>query len=99
MIELITIILSIVSILVWTSIFRQTFSTTEGFRYKLHFARTLIEAVNFPPLNCRYCISFWLGLVLSITFVNVFYMVIFLYFAFIEGNDLLDWCKEQINKF
>jgi hypothetical protein len=75
------IIISILAILGWTSLFKQTFSTTEGFRYKYDFARTLISSVDFKPFNCSYCLSFWTGLTLSICLLDISYMVIFLYFA------------------
>ena len=75
------IIISILSILGWTNIFKQTFSTTEGFRYKYYFARTLISSVDVKPFNCAYCLSFWTGLSLSICLLDISYMVIFLYFA------------------
>ena len=75
------IIISILSILAWTSLFKQTFSTTEGFRYKYYFARTLISSVDVKPFNCAYCLSFWIGLVFTIVFMDITYMVIFLYFA------------------
>ena len=75
------IIISILSILGWTNIFKQTFSTTEGFRYKYYFARTLISSVDVKPFNCAYCLSFWTGLTLSIVLLDISYMVIFLYFA------------------
>ena len=78
---MIVIIISILSILGWTNIFKQTFSTTEGFRYKYYFARTLISSVDIKPFNCAYCLSFWTGLSLSICLLDISYMVIFLYFA------------------
>ena len=78
---MIVIIISILAILGWTNIFKQTFSTTEGFRYKYYFARTLISSVDIKPFNCAYCLSFWTGLSLSICFLDISYMVIFLYFA------------------
>ena len=78
---MIVIITSIIVILGWTEIFKQTFSTTEGFRYKYHFARTLISSMDVKPLNCAYCLSFWTGLALSIVLLDISYMVIFLYFA------------------
>ena len=78
---MIVIIISILSILGWTNIFKQTFSTTEGFRYKYYFARTLISSVDVKPFNCAYCLSFWTGLNLSICLLDISYMVIFLYFA------------------
>ena len=78
---MIVIIISILAILGWTNIFKQTFSTTEGFRYKYYFARTLISSVDVKPFNCAYCLSFWTGLSLSICLLDISYMVIFLYFA------------------
>ena len=75
------IIISILAVLAWTSIFKQTFSTKEGFRYKYYFARTLISSIDIKPFNCSYCLSFWTGLTLSIAFMDLSYMVIFLYFA------------------
>ena len=75
------IIISILAILGWTSLFKQTFSTTEGFRYKYYFARTLISSIDVKPFNCAYCLSFWTSLSLSIAFMDITYMVIFLYFA------------------
>ena len=78
---MIIIIISILAILGWTNIFKQTFSTTEGFRYKYYFARTLISSVDVKPFNCAYCLSFWTGLSLSICLLDISYMVIFLYFA------------------
>jgi len=78
---MIIIIISILAILGWTSIFSQTFTTTEGFRYKYYFARALISSVDIKPFNCAYCLSFWVGLTLSICLLDLSYMVIFLYFA------------------
>ena len=78
---MIIIIISILAILGWTSIFSQTFSTKEGFRYKYNFARTLISSIDIKPFNCAYCLSFWTGLSLSIVLLDISYMVIFLYFA------------------
>ena len=75
------IVISILAILGWTSLFKQTFTTTEGFRYKYYFARTLISSVDVKPFNCAYCLSFWTGLTLSICLLDITYMVIFLYFA------------------
>jgi len=78
---MIIIIISILTILAWTSIFKQTFSTKEGFKYRYYFARTLISSVDVKPFNCAYCLSFWTGLTLSICLLDISYMVIFLYFA------------------
>jgi len=75
------IIISILTILAWTSLFKQTLSTKEGFKYRYYFARTLISSVDVKPFNCAYCLSFWTGLTLSICLLDLSYMVIFLYFA------------------
>ena len=75
------IIISILTILAWTSIFKQTFSTKEGFKYRYYFARTLISSVDIKPFNCAYCLSFWIGLAFTIVSLDLSYMVIFLYFA------------------
>ena len=78
---MIIIIISILAILGWTSLFKQTFTIKEGFRYRYHFARTLIRSMDVKPFNCSYCLSFWVGLTLSIVLLDISYMVIFLYFA------------------
>jgi hypothetical protein len=64
------IIISILAILGWTSLFKQTFTTKEGF-----------YTLDFKPLSCAYCLSFWTGLTFTIAFIDITYMVIFLYFA------------------
>lgn len=103
------IIISIISILGWTSLFKQTFTTKEGFKYRFKILAPLlrrIEKINITgierhkgkPFNCAYCLSFWIGLVFTIAFIDLSYMVIFLYFAFRDGNDLLEWCKNNIDK-
>ena len=89
---MIIIIISILAILGWTSIFNQTFTTTEGFRYVIKILAPLlkrIEDINITgieghegrPFNCAYCLSFFIGLTLSIVLLDISYMVIFLYFA------------------
>ena len=89
---MIIIIISILSILGWTSLFKQTFSTTEGFKHRFKLIAPLlrrIEKINITgieghegkPFNCAYCLSFWTGLSLSIAFMDITYMIIFLYFA------------------
>ena len=86
------IIISILAILGWTSLFKQTFTTKEGFKYRFKLLAPLlrkIEDINITrieghegkPLNCAYCLSFWIGLTFSIAFMDITYMVIFLYFA------------------
>ena len=75
------IIISILTILGWTSLFKQTFSTKEGFRYVYEPISKILYTLDFKPLNCAYCLSFWFGLVLTIAFMDITYMVIFLYFA------------------
>jgi hypothetical protein len=86
------IVISILAILGWTSLFKQTFTTKEGFKYRFKLLAPLlrkIEDINITrieghegkPLNCAYCLSFWIGLTFSIAFMDITYMVIFLYFA------------------
>ena len=95
---MIVIIISILVILGWTSIFSQTFTTKEGFRYRYNFARTLISSIDIKPFNCAYCLSFWIGLASSIVSLDISYMVIFLYFAFRDGNDLIEYFKNNIDR-
>ena len=68
----------------WTNIFSQTFSTTEGFKYKYNLARTLISAVDVKPVNCAFCLSFWVGVTLSIIFMDITFMSIFLFYVIKE---------------
>lgn len=75
------IIISIIAILGWTDIFKQTFSTTEGFNYRYKAISKILYAIDYKPFNCAYCLSFWTGLVFTIAFMDLSYMVIFLYFA------------------
>jgi len=75
------IIISILVILGWTNLFKQTFTTKEGFRYVYQPISKILYALDFKPLSCAYCLSFWFGLVLSIGSLDISYMVIFLYFA------------------
>jgi hypothetical protein len=89
---MIIIIISILTILAWTSIFKQTFTIKEGFKYRFKLIAPLlkrIEDVNITgieghkgkPFNCAYCLSFWIGLAFTIVSLDLSYMVIFLYFA------------------
>ena len=75
------IIISILSILGWTSLFKQTFTTKEGFKYVYQPISKILYTLDFKPLSCAYCLSFWIGLVLTIGSLDLSYMVIFLYFA------------------
>jgi hypothetical protein len=75
------IIISILTILAWTSLFKQTFTTKEGFRYVYQPISKILYTLDFKPLNCAYCLSFWIGLIFSIAFIDLSYMIIFLYFA------------------
>ena len=75
------IVISILTILAWTSLFKQTFSTKECFKYVYQPISKILYTLDFKPLNCAYCLSFWLGLTFSIAFMDITYMVIFLYFA------------------
>ena len=89
---MILIIISILAILGWTSLFKQTFTIKEGFKHRFKLIAPLlrrIEKINITgieghegkPFNCAYCLSFWTGLSLSICLLDISYMVIFLYFA------------------
>tara|TARA_R110000851_G_scaffold123549_3_gene253418 strand:- start:150 stop:449 length:300 start_codon:yes stop_codon:yes gene_type:complete len=95
---MIVIIISILAILGWTSLFKQTFSTKEGFKYVYEPISKILSALDFKPLNCAYCLSFWIGLGLSIASLDICYMVVFLYFAFRDGNDLVEWFKNNIDR-
>lgn len=75
------IIISILAILGWTSLFKQTFTTKEGFKYVYEPISKILYTLDFKPLNCAYCLSFWIGLIFSIAFMDLSFMVIFLYFA------------------
>ena len=75
------IIISILTILAWTSLFKQTFTTKEGFKYVYQPISKILYTLDFKPLSCAYCLSFWIGLIFSIAFIDITYMVIFLYFA------------------
>ncbi len=92
------IIISILAILGWTSLFKQTFSTKEGFRYVYEPISKILYTLDFKPLNCAYCLSFWIGLAFSIVSLDISYMVIFLYFAFRDGNDLIELFKNNIDR-
>jgi len=74
------IIISILAVLAWTSLFKQTFTTKEGFKYVYEPISKILYTLDFKPLNCSYCLSFWIGLALSIAFMDLSYMIIFLYF-------------------
>ena len=89
---MIIIIITILAILGWTELFKQTFTTKEGFKHRFKILAPLlkrIEDINITgieghkgkPFNCAYCLSFWVGLTLSIVLLDISYMVIFLYFA------------------
>ena len=75
------IIISILAILAWTNLFKQTFSTKEGFKYEYGSISKILYVIDHKPINCAYCLSFWVGLIFSIAFLDISYMVIFLYFA------------------
>ena len=53
------IIISILSILGWTSLFKQTFTTKEGFRYVYQPISKILYTLDFKPVSCAYCLSFW----------------------------------------
>ena len=80
---MIIIITSILLILGWTELFKQTFDLEGGFQYKYS---SLVKAMDFKPFNCAFCLSFWLGLALSITLLDATYMFIFLFYV-LKTND------------
>ena len=75
------IIISILTILGWTSLFKQTFTTKEGFKYVYEPISKILYTLDFKPVSCAYCLSFWIGIAFTIVFMDLSYMVIFLYFA------------------
>ena len=75
------IIISILTILGWTSLFKQTFTTKEGFKYVYEPISKILYTLDFKPVSCAYCLSFCIGLAFTIVFMDLSYMVIFLYFA------------------
>ena len=79
--EIEIIILAVISILAWTSIFQQTFNTKEGFQYKYLWLSLLLIRIDVKPINCAYCLSFWTGLILSIVFLDLTYMSVFLFYV------------------
>ena len=52
------IIISILAILGWTSLFKQTFTTKEGFRYVYEPISKILYTLDFKPVSCAYCLSF-----------------------------------------
>ena len=85
------IIISILLIYGWTNLFKQTFTTKQGFQYKFKILDPLlirIEKINITgkeghegkPFNCAYCLSFWVGCLLSIILLDLSYMTIFLFY-------------------
>ena len=79
--EIEIVILVVIGILAWTSIFQQTFNTKEGFQYKYLWLSLLLIRIDVKPINCSYCLSFWTGLILSIVFLDLTYMSVFLFYV------------------
>jgi len=75
------IVITIISILAWTELFKQTYDTKEGFQFKYRWLTPLLVDIDFKPINCAYCLSFWSGLILSIIFMDLTYMFVFLFYA------------------
>jgi hypothetical protein len=75
------IVISIITILGLTELFKQTFNTVEGFQYRYRWLTPLLSKIDFKPINCAYCLSFWTGLLFSIVFLDVTYMSIFLFYV------------------
>jgi len=75
------IVISILSILLWTSLFSQTFDTKNGFNYKYKLLKSVLSKIDFKPINCAFCLSFWVGVILTCIFWDVTYMSIFLFYV------------------
>jgi hypothetical protein len=86
------IIITILLLLGWAELFKQTFSTKEGFKHRFKLIAPLlkrIEKINITgieghegkPFNCAYCLSAWIGFGLAIISMDLSYTIIFLYFA------------------
>jgi len=85
------IIISILAILGWTELFKQTFTIKEGFKHRFKLIAPLlrrIENINITgieghegkPFNCAYCLSFYVSCLLCIISLDLSYMVIYLFF-------------------
>jgi hypothetical protein len=80
------IIISIISILGWTNLFKQTFSIEEGFQYKYNVLTSVLSKIDFKPINCAYCLSFWVSCTLSIAFLDLSYMTIYLFMLHLKRD-------------
>ena len=68
--ELSIYLLALTYISIWVRLFNQTFSTTEGFRYKFRW----VKYIDFKPINCNLCLSFWVGIILAICLGDILYL-------------------------
>ena len=75
-----TILISIIAIYQWTKIFEQTFSLGDGFKYKWDLLEDILVVIDTKPLNCAYCLSFWVGILFSTIYMDGSYMAIYMYF-------------------
>ena len=75
-----TMIITILSILLWTNLFKQTYSKADGFKYRLKWLTPILTKIDFKPINCAFCLAFWCGVILSVIFQDITYMGIFLFF-------------------
>jgi hypothetical protein len=74
--ELSIIIIAVVAIDVWCSEFIVPFSLKE-FK-EGSFKGSLQYTLDRKPINCDKCLSFWIGLILSIVLTNPIYMGIYI---------------------
>jgi len=54
---------------IWVMQFNQVFDGGKIY-YKFRWAKYM----DFKPINCRLCLSFWVGLILAICFGDVLYI-------------------------
>lgn len=54
---------------IWVMQFNQVFDG-DNFYYKFRWAKYM----DFKPINCRLCLSFWVGLILAICLGDVLYI-------------------------
>ena len=78
------ILISIICIYQWTKIFEQTFDVGEGFKYKWNLIEDILVRIDKNPINCAYCLSFWIGVILSTIYLDASYMAIYMYYLIKE---------------
>jgi hypothetical protein len=72
-----TYIISTVFILLWTE-----WIDTIPFKWLQELRLTL----NFKPFNCALCLSFWLGVIISLVSLNPIFVGLPLFVKYIENN-------------